>query len=131
MMRSNKRLITILQTEGFRNIARAIRQSTITLQYIGRRESPYEIRYGLAQELQRKSQHNDEFIAALSRFAQSYNAENARIAERGTEAWRRKDITTTDIEQIVALVDEYGAETICNLLVAFGYAREPKEEAPI
>jgi hypothetical protein len=25
------------------------------------------------------------------------------------------------------LIDTYGAETICNLLIAFGYARDPKE----
>lgn len=129
MMRTNKPLSPILQSEGFKNIARAIRLSTITLQYLGRKQSPYEIRYGLAQELQRKAVDDREFAKALGAFIQSFNAENARIAERETGAWRRKDVTTTDLEQVMQLTDDYGAETVCHLLVAYGYARDPKEEA--
>ena len=48
IMRTNKPLSPILQSMGFKNIARAIRLSTISLQYLGRKQSPYEIRYGLA-----------------------------------------------------------------------------------
>jgi len=132
-MRGNKKLLPIVQTPGFRNIARAIRQSTITLQYLAREQRrsqlPYEIRYGLAQELLRKAHHDEEFIKALAAFAQSYNAENARVAEKGMEVWRRANITEEDLEQVVGLVDEYGAEVVAHLLVAFGYAREPREEA--
>jgi hypothetical protein len=128
MMRTNKPLSPILQSEGFKNVARAIRLSTITLQYLGRKQSPYEVRYGLAQELQRKAVDDQEFAKALGAFVQSFNAENARIAERDTGAWRRKDVTTADLDQVVQLVDDYGAETVCHLLVAYGYAREPKEE---
>ena len=128
MMRTNKPLSPILQSEGFKNIARAIRLSTITLQYLGRKKSPYDIRYGLAQEFQRKAVNNHEFAKALGAFVQSFNAENARIAERAASAWRRKDVTTTDLEQVTQLIDDYGAETVCYLLVAYGYARDPKEE---
>jgi hypothetical protein len=48
----------------------------------------------------------------------------------------RRSVKTTDIEEIVQLIDEYGPETIANLLIAYGYARvprddeEPGEEAP-
>jgi len=28
---------------------------------------------------------------------------------------------------VVRLIDEYGSQTVANLLVAFGYAREPRE----
>jgi len=28
----------------------------------------------------------------------------------------------------VKLVDEHGSKTVCNLLVAFGYARDPREQ---
>lgn len=58
----------------------------------------YEIRYGLAQELQRKAVDDREFAKSLGAFVQSFNAENARIAERETGDWRRKDVTTTDLE---------------------------------
>jgi hypothetical protein len=39
----------------------------------------------------------------------------------------RGSIQTTDITEIVRLVDTYGAKPVCNLLVAFGYAKSPKE----
>jgi len=127
IMKSNEPLATILETPGFRNIAEAIRRSTIVPQYRGRGESEYDIRYGLGQELKRKSLYNDEFIAALSEFMQSYNAENARVYEKTGKQYR-KNILTTDMEDIVRLVDKYGATTVGNLLIAFGYAREPRDE---
>ncbi|MBW2030886.1 MAG: hypothetical protein JRJ31_17625 [Deltaproteobacteria bacterium] len=127
IMKSNEPLGPILETPGFRNIAEAIRRSTIIPQYRGRGESEYDIRYGLGQELKRKALYNDEFIATLSEFTQSYNAENARVYEKTGKQYR-KNILTTDIEDIVRLIDRYGAVTIASLLIAFGYAREPKEE---
>ncbi len=127
VMKSNEPLAPILESPGFRNIAEAIRRSTIIPQYRGRGESEYDIRYGLGQELKRKALYNDEFIAALSEFMQSYNAENARVYEKTGKQYR-KNILTSDVEDIVRLVDKYGAPTVGNLLIAFGYAREPREE---
>ncbi len=127
IMKSNEPLAPILESPGFRNIAEAIRRSTIIPQYRGRGESEYDIRYGLGQELKRKSLYNDEFIVALGEFIQSYNAENARVYEKTGKQYR-KNILTTDVEDVVRLVDKYGATTIGNLLIAFGYAREPREE---
>jgi len=127
IMKSNEPLMPILESPGFRNIAEAIRRSTIIPQYRGRGESEYDIRYGLGQELKRKALYNDEFIAALSEFMQSYNAENARVYEKTGKQYRR-NILTSDIEDVVRLVDKYGATTVGNLLIAFGYARETKEE---
>lgn len=127
IMKSNEPLVPILETPGFRNIAEAIRRSTIVPQYLGRDKSEYDIRYGLGQELKRKALYNDEFIAALSEFIQSYNAENARVFEKHGKQFR-KNVLTTDLDDIMHLVDRYGATTIGNLLIAFGYAREPKEE---
>lgn len=129
IVRGNEQFAPILQTPGFRNIAEAIRRSTITPQYMkrGDRPSEYEIRYGLGQDLRRKSLHSDEFIRALSEFVHSYNAENARVCEKTGKQFR-KNILTSDLEDVVRLVDGYGAATIGNLLVAFGYAREPSEE---
>jgi len=57
----------------------------------------------------------------------NYNAENARVLEHKGQQMR-KDVRTTDIEEVVRLVDKYGAATVGSLLIAFGYAREPKEE---
>lgn len=123
------KLTPILQNQGFRNIAEAIRRSTVIPQYIGRKTSNFDVRYGLGQDMKRKAQYVDDFIQELAAFMQSYNEENARVYEHTKGQSRRKAITTDDIQEIVGLLDEYGPETICNLLIAFGYARDPKEMA--
>jgi hypothetical protein len=127
----------ILQDEGFRAIAMAIRLSTVVAQYRAVRESgyPYEVRYGLGQDLLRAAAYPADFLARLGEFIQSYNAENARIDERIAKgslhgAARRPSIRAGHLEALVALVDAYqdkgGSELICKMLVAYGYARDPR-----
>jgi len=130
VMASKKDLLPIVQSEGFKNVAYAIRHSTVIPQSRKARgqEFLYEIRYGLGADLKRKATVRDEFIAALMDFAHSYNRENAQILESRSQQMRR-DLRTSDIEEIVRLVDEYGSEVVANLLVAYGYAREPREDA--
>jgi hypothetical protein len=119
-------LSNIVQTQGFRNIATAIRRSTVIpqLQKV-KGDTPYDVRYGLADELRRKARHKGEFIVALSEFMQQYNQENKRVFAREKRPVRA-DITTQDITDIVRLIDEYDSPTVANLLIAFGYARDPK-----
>jgi hypothetical protein len=125
------KITPILENQGFRNVAEAIRRSTVIPQYIGRKTSRFDVRYGLGQDLKRKSQYADDFIQALADFMQSYNEENVRVYERTKGQSRRGAITTYDIADVVALVDTYGPQTVCNLLVAFGYARDPKEKEEV
>jgi len=124
------KLSKILETPGFQNIAYAIRQSTVVAQYRKQQnDRRYDVRYGLGLELARKANYPAEFIAALSDFLHKYNAENAQVMENRPGPYRRS-IQTSDIDDIVALVDEYGAPLICNLLVAYGYARSPRAPEP-
>lgn len=122
----DKKLVRIVETPGFRNIATAIRRSTVIPQFQKAKgvNTPYDVRYGLADELRRKARNEREFISALSEFMQQYNQENKRVYAR--EKRQRADITTQDITDIVRLIDDYGALTVANLLIAFGYARDPK-----
>ena len=133
-MGHDRKLKPILESSGFQNIAAAIRRSTVIPQFFrARGESRlYDIRYGLGTELLRQAAYPDEFIQALSEFMHAYNQENAQINERykGNPPVRRANITTEDIEQVVSLIDEYGSKTVGNLLIAFGYAREPQEQEP-
>ncbi len=131
IMEHDRSLQPILKTPGFQHVATAIRRSTVTPQYfkakgLGR---TYDIRYGLGTELLRKAAYPDRFMQALSEFMHEYNQENAQMLERykGNPPVRRASITTEDIAQVVTLIDEYGSQTVGNLLVAFGYARETKE----
>ena len=120
----------IVETRGFRNIATAMRQSTVTQQFykVRQNDNTYEIRYGLAEELRRKSRDDKEFIRAISEFLQQYAQENARVSERHKEKPYRKriGITTEDLTQLVELVDTYGAPTVAALLSAYGYAYDPR-----
>lgn len=137
-------LSRIVQDEGFRNIARAIRQATITAQYRKANKERflvrYDVRYGLGQQLARKAAYPNEFVAELTAFLHLYNAENSQMQENlnsryqgkipeGVRRQMRRSIKVSDIEAILSLIDEYqDSRLICNLLVAYGYAREPYEK---
>ncbi len=127
LMNTDKRLSAILESEGFQNIAYAIRYSTVVPQARkARGQSGYTVRYGLGQRLARKANYAHDFIAELSTFIQEYNAENEQYYERRKTRFR-KGVRTSDIDDIVRLVDEHGPKVVCDLLVAYGYARTPYE----
>lgn len=122
------KLAPILENEGFRNIASAIRQSTVVAQYRKHQgDRRYDVRYGLNLELARTAAYPKDFVVALSDFLTKYNAENAQVLENRPGPYR-PSIRTTDIADIVALVDTYGSELICHLMLAFGYARSPRPD---
>ena len=125
----------IVENAGFRAIATAIRKATVSAQYRAARERgfPYEVRYGLGQELLRAAAYPQAFLATLGAFIQSYNAESARIDERMQKGslkgpYGRARVRTDELDEVVRLIDQYGgnSELICKLLVAYGYARDPR-----
>ena len=122
----------LFENEGFRNIATAIRQSTVTQQYYRTEhdDTTYDVRYGLADELQRHARDKREFIQALDSFLIDYLKENARVMERnkGKKYRKRIPIASQDIAQVAALVDTYGAPTVANTLIACGYARDARDK---
>lgn len=133
MSNINQNYLPILQNEGFRNIAKAIRNATINAQYSGGK--PYSVHYGMAQDLKRKSLNKKDLVNYLSEFIGMYNNENVRVFEKTnvrvfekTKVRKRKNVTTSDIENIITLIDKYGSELVGKLLLAFGYAKEEKEE---
>lgn len=130
LVSTQSNLREILDAPGFRNIAYAIRQSTVTAQYRkSQNDRRYDVRYGLGRDLVRRAQYPDEFIAALSDFLHNYNAENAQVMETRPGPYRRS-VQTSDIEEIVFLIDQHGSDLIAKLLVAYGYARVPRSDDP-
>lgn len=126
---NEKPLAPIFQSEGFKNMAKAIRSSTISLQYTPKSQRSYEIRYGIAQDLKRKSPYRQELVEYLSEFSASYNTENARVKERKGEAFvTRANVKQQDIEEVISLIDEYGSSVIGKLLAAYGYALDRKDK---
>lgn len=131
IMGHEPKLKPILDSPGFQNIAAAIRRSTVIPQYFKAKgqKGPYDVRYGLGAELMRQAAYPDRFVQALSEFLHDYNRETMQIYERykGNPPVHRPRVTAEDIRQVVELIDEYGSQTVASLLVAFGYAREPRE----
>jgi hypothetical protein len=119
----------IVENEGFRRIAYAIRHSTVIPQYLKDKEGLYDVRYGLGMELKRKAAYPKDFLVALSDFVHEYNRENAQKAESKGQQ-RRKNVREGDLDEIVRLVDNFGSEVVGNLLVAYGYATEAKDDEP-
>lgn len=121
----------IVGTAGFKEVAYAIRRSTVVPQYQKSRGQPmkYDIRYGLGAELMRKANYDEEFAAALAEFVQSYNAENAQKAETHPAPPFRRNLRTGDLAEVLELIDQHGAKLIGPLLVAFGYASDRVEPA--
>ncbi len=126
----DERYAEIIENPGFQEIAYAIRYSTIIPQ--GRKarseDNLYDIRYGLGADLKRRAPFKKDLLAALGDFVQAYNQETEQVLESKGRQMRR-GVRTDAIAEIVGLVDRFGSEVVCNLLVAFGYAREPKEES--
>lgn len=128
ILSNQPQLSKILDSPGFINIAYAIRQSSVVAQYRkAQGDRRYDIRYGLGRDLVRQSQYSGEFIAALSDFLHKYNAENAQVMETRPGPYR-KSVQTSDIQDILALIDEHGSDLIAKLLVAYGYARESRQQ---
>lgn len=125
----------ILEKSGFQNIAYAIRRSTIRPQkekVKAKQNKPsdtrYDVRYGLGRTLVRQTTSKAEFIAALSDFMFSYNAETSQAEERYPDkSYPRRKIKDSDIQDIIELIDQYkSVEMVAKLLVAYGYADDYK-----
>lgn len=112
----------ILESEGFKNIANAIRQSTVIAQSNKSQGKPhYDVRYGLGRDLVRQSQYRDRFVADLSDFLFKYNAENAQAGETHPELYR-SNVHVDDIRELLELMNKFDSDLVAKLLVAYGYA---------
>ncbi len=131
MTSHDQKLGAIIENSGFQRVATAIRLSTVNPQFFKAKgnQGPYDIRYGLGTDLLRQAAYPDRFIQALSEFVYAYNQENGQVLERykAKPPVRRPGVTTEDLAEVVGLIDRYGSQTVANLLVAFGYARSPKD----
>ena len=132
MSETGKPLADIFQNIGFMNIAKAIRGSTVSILFSKKENRNYEIRYGLAQGIIRKSAYKKDLIEYLSEFIVSFNAENARKElndnNKTDNFYHRANVKSEDIENLVALIDDYGSSIIGKLLAAYGYTLNRKTD---
>ena len=129
---TEKKFAPILESQGFQNVARAIRNATIGAQYAkARGDQRFDVHYGIAQDLKRKSPYKKDLVEYLSEFIALYNAETARYVEHHSKEFKegkvRATVKTEDIKEVINLIDEYGSSVVGKLLAAYGYALERKE----
>lgn len=124
----SKPFTPILDDEGFKAVAGAVRRATVSAQSLKANGQDYrEIRYGLLPELRRASElpGDEPLLTAVAEFISLYNAENARRRETRHQAPR--NVTTEELRAFTKLLDEYHAAVVGKLLCAFGSCRELRE----
>ncbi len=124
----------IIEIKGFQSIARAIRDATIYALSAQRQDRrSRDVHFGLAQKWKQKIKAgNAAFIAVLSDFVQQYNWESENLdKEKNKDAggWKQHKVNAADLDEVIGLVEEKGAELVGMMLLAYGYARAPKAGA--
>lgn len=123
---SDFKISEIISNEGFQKVAYAIRKSTVTLQYTPKDQRKFEIRYGLAQNLQNKSKSASDLAEFIGEFIATFNAETARYAEK-TGTVLRANIRDNELNQFYVLLDKYPSKVIGALLASYGFALTKNE----
>lgn len=114
-------LKSIIENDGFKAVAEAIRKSTVSLQYTSKERRKYEIRYGVAQALQTKSKTKADLAEYIGDFISLYNAETSRKAEKDNRAFR-KNVREDKLSLFYELLDYYPSKLVGALLASYGFA---------
>lgn len=120
-------LTEIIQNDGFKAVANAIRKSTVTLQYTPKDQRKFEIRYGLAQQLQNKAKAKEDLATFIGEFIGTYNSETARNAEKNEGKAFRTNVKDEELMAFYSLLDKNPARLIGALLSSYGFALNKKE----
>lgn len=125
LMNSQTNCSEILQNEGFREVAKAIRNSTISPILHNNKK---DVKFGLSLKIKNASRTKEELIIELSNFIQKYN-EEIMLKDYKKEKSHPSYVTTEHFEKFCQLFDNknYSAKLIGGMLVAFGYAKEPSK----
>ncbi|HRO86214.1 MAG TPA: hypothetical protein PK110_15425 [Niabella sp.] len=125
-------LSSIIENDGFQAVAKAIRYSTVKIQYnkeYWEKKVGLKTRYGLAQELQNKAKSKEDLATFIGEFIGTYNAETARNAEKNDGKAFRANVKDEELVQFYSLLDSKPARLIGALLASYGFALN-KKEAP-
>jgi hypothetical protein len=120
------KLSEIIENNGFKAVANAIRKSTVTLQYTPKENRKYEIRYGVAQILQNKSKSKNDLAEFIGEFIAFYNAETARYKEKTGNNFR-SNIRENELADFYLLLDKFPSKLVGALLASYGFALAAKD----
>lgn len=121
-------LMEIINNKGFQAIAKAIRKSTVSLQYTPKEARQYDIRYGVASTLQTKSRSPEDLAAFIGQFVSTYNAETARYAEKNRKSLRA-NVREDELNDFYSLLDKYSSQLVGALLASYGFALPKKDSS--
>ena len=116
----------IIENDGFKSVANAIRKSTVTLQYTPKEARKYEIRYGIAQTLQNKSKSKDDLAEFIGEFIATYNSETARYKEKTGNNFR-SNVRENELTDFYLLLDKFPSKLLGALLASYGFALAKKD----
>ena len=120
------KLSEIINNDGFKAVANAIRKSTVTLQYTPKEARKYEIRYGIAQTLQNKSKSKEDLVEFIGEFVALYNAETARYKEKTGNNFR-SNVRENELDNFYLLLDKFSPKLVGALLASYGFALHAKD----
>jgi len=131
IMDTDNTMLSIVHDQGFRAIARAVREVTVRSQNRKARQEEVwrEIRYELLPDLLRTRQlPGNSFVECVMQFACNYNRENSRRreSERNPKA-APANISDEELASFISLVDEQHAPIVGALLAAFGSCKTSRE----
>ena len=117
----------IISKEGFLKVAKAIRESTVRLQYQNKEQRKFGIRYGLAQTLQNKSKSHVDLAEFIGEFVTLYNAETARYKENNPNVdpkTIRAMVKENELTEFYNIIDQHPnrSKAIGALLASYGFA---------
>lgn len=127
MDNNDLKLSEIISNDGFQAIAKAIRKSTVSLQYAPKDARKYEVRYGVAQNLQTKSRSKEDLAEFVGDFIGTYNSETARKAEKEGKSFRA-NVREDELLAFYGLLDEHPSKLIGALLASYGFALTAKTD---
>jgi hypothetical protein len=124
----DKNLSKIINNEGFKAIAKAIRKSTVSLQYTPKEQRKFNIRYGLAQQLQNKSKSKDDLAVFIGEFIGRYNAETAKKKEKDTDEILRANVKNSELSKFYGLLDKNPSRLVGAMLASYGFALNTEDK---
>ncbi|HLC15893.1 MAG TPA: hypothetical protein VJL89_06670 [Thermodesulfovibrionia bacterium] len=116
----------IVENNGFVNIARAIRNSTISSfkKPDGKWHSGFETQFGMAQEWKQKIKGGIQvFMPIISDFIVKHNWEAVHKLKKNSPP-----VSQDDLNDLIQLIEKHGLELVAMLLLAYGYARASKRD---
>ena len=129
--KENLSLAEIINNEGFQAIAKAIKSSTISLQYQQKNDRKFNIRYGVAQNLQNKSKSKSDLTEYIGEFIARYNSETAHYRENNPEFKDRAIVKVEELTTFYLLLDKYSksSKVIGALLGSYGFSINKKDKS--